>query len=280
MIYFGGYSLLSLYVLQELVAQNIVPKRLVIWDETLSNERNILFQSSNAEIVSYAAQRAIPVLYVNSHNLFELEDQLQKVGPKILLSMCFARKIPQSIIQCCSLAFNFHPSLLPRYRGPMPVFWQLRDGNNTIGLSIHCLSQQLDCGDIMAQSELALADGMRGTEIDKAIASRVANLLRQAEHQPLNRSQDESVASYLGFPQESDFYLLPQWSARRMYNFLRGNDHLGQYFYMNMAGSRITIKGVLAFDAEQTLSDPFVQEGDNIKIKSASGTLYVCGEID
>lgn len=45
--------------------------------------------------------------------------------------------------------FNIHPGKLPEFRGPQPVFWQLKNGVENLGLSIHLLSEKLDAGAIV-----------------------------------------------------------------------------------------------------------------------------------
>lgn len=45
--------------------------------------------------------------------------------------------------------FNIHFGPLPGYRGPVPVFWQLKNGIDKVGLSIHRLSAKFDDGPIV-----------------------------------------------------------------------------------------------------------------------------------
>jgi methionyl-tRNA formyltransferase len=46
---------------------------------------------------------------------------------------------------------NIHPSLLPKYRGPTPVQTAILNGDNTTGLTIIKLDEQVDHGPILAQ---------------------------------------------------------------------------------------------------------------------------------
>ena len=50
--------------------------------------------------------------------------------------------------------FNIHPGKLPGYRGPNPVFWQLKRGEPTVGLTIHLLDSKFDCGPIVWTKEI------------------------------------------------------------------------------------------------------------------------------
>jgi methionyl-tRNA formyltransferase len=53
---------------------------------------------------------------------------------------------------------NGHPSLLPRYRGPVPVAWAVRNGEREIGLTYHLMEAQFDTGPILAQKRVPLDD--------------------------------------------------------------------------------------------------------------------------
>jgi methionyl-tRNA formyltransferase len=46
---------------------------------------------------------------------------------------------------------NIHNSLLPRYRGMLPNFWQLYHGEKVVGASVHRVNEALDDGEILLQ---------------------------------------------------------------------------------------------------------------------------------
>jgi Methionyl-tRNA formyltransferase len=45
--------------------------------------------------------------------------------------------------------FNIHFGPLPAYKGPSPVFWQLKHGTETLGISIHKLTDKFDEGAVV-----------------------------------------------------------------------------------------------------------------------------------
>ena len=53
---------------------------------------------------------------------------------------------------------NGHPSLLPRYRGPFPLAWAVRNGEREIGLTYHLMDAEFDTGNLLAQVTIPLAD--------------------------------------------------------------------------------------------------------------------------
>ncbi|WP_105167635.1 formyltransferase family protein [Pseudoalteromonas sp. T1lg23B] len=61
----------------------------------------------------------------------------------------FRHKIRKDLIQYFNQELvNIHPSHLPDYRGPQPLYWQIRNGETTTALTIHKVAEELDSGDI------------------------------------------------------------------------------------------------------------------------------------
>ncbi|HXA30192.1 MAG TPA: formyltransferase family protein [Candidatus Angelobacter sp.] len=54
---------------------------------------------------------------------------------------------------------NIHPSALPLYRGPEPVYWTIADGAPTAGITLHRAAPRFDAGPILAQRIIPVAAG-------------------------------------------------------------------------------------------------------------------------
>ncbi len=67
-------------------------------------------------------------------------------------------------------AINLHPSWLPAYRGAEPLLWQIADNQEFIAASIHRLTDEYDCGAILAQYKMP-----RPRATDKASLLRLAD---------------------------------------------------------------------------------------------------------
>jgi methionyl-tRNA formyltransferase len=52
---------------------------------------------------------------------------------------------------------NIHPSLLPRHRGPEPIYWTIAQGDKEAGISVHLTVPRIDAGPILAQRRVAVA---------------------------------------------------------------------------------------------------------------------------
>jgi methionyl-tRNA formyltransferase len=72
---------------------------------------------------------------------------------------------------------NIHPSALPLYRGPEPVYWTIADGAATAGITLHRAAPRFDAGPILAQRTIPVAaDDTAGTLTRKLCAAGVEAL--------------------------------------------------------------------------------------------------------
>jgi methionyl-tRNA formyltransferase len=51
---------------------------------------------------------------------------------------------------------NVHPSLLPRHRGPEPIYWTIAGGDREAGITIHLTVPRIDAGPILAQRRVTV----------------------------------------------------------------------------------------------------------------------------
>lgn len=125
---------------------------------------------------------------------------LRTFDPDLLLCAGFPWVIPEDALSVPRLgAVNGHPSLLPRYRGPYPVAWAIRNGETEIGFTFHRMDATLDTGAILAQASFELGDVHSWEELEPVIVPVVSELLPVA----LARAE----AGDPGDPQDDGQYL-------------------------------------------------------------------------
>jgi methionyl-tRNA formyltransferase len=84
---------------------------------------------------------------------------LASLQPDLVVCMGFPWKIPADALDVPRLGWlNGHPSLLPRHRGPVPIAWAIRKGDDEVGVTFHRMDAELDTGPIFAQSRLPLGE--------------------------------------------------------------------------------------------------------------------------
>jgi len=88
------------------------------------------------------------------------KDMLTELQPDLVLVFAFGYKIPSELFDIPKYGFfNVHFSLLPKYRGQCPVFWQLKNGEETGGISVHQVTAGFDAGPLLMQKEVAILPG-------------------------------------------------------------------------------------------------------------------------
>ena len=71
----------------------------------------------------------------------------------VVLCWGFGWKLPQEALDVPRLgSVNNHPALLPRHRGPYPLAWAFREGDEALGSTWHRMDAEFDTGPILAQS--------------------------------------------------------------------------------------------------------------------------------
>jgi methionyl-tRNA formyltransferase len=77
------------------------------------------------------------------------------------LGLCtgFPWLIPAEAIATPPLGIvNGHTGMLPRYRGPFPIAWAVRNGESEVGLTYHLMDVGFDTGNVLAQASVPLLD--------------------------------------------------------------------------------------------------------------------------
>ena len=123
--------------------------------------------------------------------------------PDVALCIGFPWKIPPDALAVPRHGIvNGHPSLLPRYRGPSPVSWAIRNGDREFGFTFHYMDAELDTGNILGQVRVPLDDEHSWEELTPKLAETVGAMLpavlARVESGDPGDPQDETQASYLG----------------------------------------------------------------------------------
>src|SRR6478609_2030498 len=77
---------------------------------------------------------------------------LAALDADVAISAAVPMLIPPDALDVPRLGIiNTHPSLLPRYRGPNPIAWTVRNGDRELGYSIHRMDHDFDTGNLLVQ---------------------------------------------------------------------------------------------------------------------------------
>lgn len=166
--------------------------------------------SGTPSVETLLQQRAIPLLRPEgSINTESFLSRLASYKPDLLISIAanqiFRRPLLDLAPKGC---INLHTSLLPKYRGLMPSFWVLRNGEVETGVSVFLVDEGIDSGPILVQKRVPI-NGMSQQELIehtkelgmKAVQEAIS--LIDQEHPPFLPNPEDQM-SYFHFPTRAD----------------------------------------------------------------------------
>lgn len=118
-------------------------------------QENIWFDS----VAELGCRYGIPVYAPESVNHPIWVGRIKSMAPDILFSFYFREMLSEEILSLAKHgAVNLHGSLLPKYRGRVPLNWALINGEKEAGVTLHYMTAKADAGDIIDQEAFAIAD--------------------------------------------------------------------------------------------------------------------------
>jgi methionyl-tRNA formyltransferase len=188
---------------------------------------------------------------VTSH-IKRLPRLLRGLEPDLIFVAGFPWRLPPELIALPRLgSINTHPALLPRYRGPDPVFWQVMNGETETGLTVHRIEPEFDTGPILAQVRVPILPDDDPDSIFAKLAPLGPALFTQAlaavaANEP-GRPQPLEGASYAPLRTAADRILDWTRPAAQLRNQVRA---------WGSAGARATLDGQQWIVKQAHLADP------------------------
>ena len=279
---FGMDALLSRIVFESILDNTydvtgiVLPSHSAITGKTLNQDLNLVSADS---IDSIALTNHIPIYYVNGKSQQQYQEMLNKTNPDIIIVACFPYKLPALICQHqdCN-AYNIHPSCLPKYRGPVPLFWQFYYAEKNTGITIHRLTEDLDKGDIVLQQPVPFSDGLSTADATSLLATTAAELLKKLARQldtdtQIYTPQNENKASYYSWPKQEDFIISTSWNVARAYNFIKGTMQWGQSYIVRSETEEFNIKSASSY-SQSPCPHKNTEVDNNFIITFSDGCLF------
>jgi len=196
--------------------------RLVVTHQDNESE-NIWFDS----VEDVAKRNGIAVITPKTPNSDSVIDQIEQCQPDYIFSFYYRQMLGQALLDIPARgAFNVHGSLLPKYRGRVPVNWAIIHGEKESGVSLHRMERKPDAGNLLAQRAVPIlrndtagevfqklkcvAESMLMDVIPELIAGRVAET-------PLNLDS----GSYYSGRKPEDGRIDWSLSAQNIHNLVR-----------------------------------------------------------
>ncbi len=128
---------------------------------------------------------------------------LKNLNIDVVFICDFPLILPKEFFTKFSYCINIHPSLLPSYRGPNPIFWGLLDNSSEFGITLHLIDEGIDTGDIICQRAIRKPIFPLSIMVEMKLAKMLPKLIKhtieQIQSDNLHTRKQEG-GFYLSFP--------------------------------------------------------------------------------
>ena len=153
--------------------------------------------------------------------------RIAALQPDFLFSFYYRQMLKPALLATATRgAYNMHGSLLPKYRGRVPVNWAIIHGARETGATLHAMVEKPDAGAIVAQQAVPILPDDTALDVfnkvavaaemalDRVLPDLVAN---RAAHRPI----DLKSGSYFGGRKPEDGRIDWNRSAAEVHNLIR-----------------------------------------------------------
>jgi len=188
------------------------------------NPKELIWFDSVAEL---AALHGIPVITPDNPNTPEVIGQIRAMQPDFYFSFYYREMLKRELLEIPQRgALNMHGSLLPKYRGRVPVNWAIIKGETETGSTLHYMTEKPDNGDIVAQQAVPILPDDTALEVFRKVTVAAEMALNNCLPDLLAGraqalKQDLSKGAYFGGRKAEDGIIDWSQSAPEIHNLVR-----------------------------------------------------------
>lgn len=192
----GWESVATLKALLEDLRFNIVG--VITTSDKLVGRKQVLTPS---EVKQYALSHGLPVFHTDKKKELYLK-ALDKFQPELVVCKAFGEIVPKEFLDYPKYkCINVHFSILPKYRGAVPIQKAILDGEKRTGISIMLMSDGLDEGDILKVYEEDIKKDDTNLSLRQRLVKKSAEILGDVLEDWVNGGlkavpQDNDLATY------------------------------------------------------------------------------------
>jgi methionyl-tRNA formyltransferase len=171
----------------------------------------------------------LPVFQPASYRKPEVLEEFRALRPDLQVMAFVTLFVPEEFLNTPTHgSIQYHPSLLPRFRGASAINWPIIQGESETGLSIFWPDNGLDTGDVLLQKRTPISqdDSLGSVYFDRLFPMGVEAMLESVDLVKAGKAprikQDESQASYEGRCTADNARI--DWGKpwRQIHNLIRG----------------------------------------------------------
>lgn len=138
--------------------------------------RHLLLRPS---LIKLKAQELnIPLFFIEQDSHEHAIDELKKYDADLFVVIAYGGILPSDILSIPKFySLGLHASLLPKYRGAAPINWAILNGEETTGVTVFKLSEEMDTGDIILQRRVEILDSDDAGTLSLKLSEEGSHLL-------------------------------------------------------------------------------------------------------
>jgi len=191
----------------------------------------------------------VPCITPADPNAPAVVDAVRACAPDWIFSFYYRRLLgPELIAIPAKGAYNLHGSLLPRYRGRVPVNWAVLHGERETGVTLHRMVEKPDAGAVVAQEAVAIlpndtAHGVFQKLLFAAERLLLGTLPLMMAGRQVETPQDLAAGSYFGGRRPEDGRI--DWGAAAwdVHNLIRAVAPPYPGAFTDLGGQRLDVLG-------------------------------------
>lgn len=178
-------------------------------------------------VAELCKEHGIPTVSPDTPNSAELATQIAAIAPDFIFSFYYRHMLSTNLLALAKRgAYNLHGSLLPKYRGRVPVNWAVLHGETETGATLHEMALKPDAGGIIAQTSVPILPDDTAFEVFGKLTVAAEQILWASLPSLLDGTakvleNDLSKGSYFGGRKPEDGRINWSLSAREVYNLHR-----------------------------------------------------------
>ncbi|MGC2519045.1 MAG: formyltransferase [Burkholderiales bacterium] len=184
---------------------------------------NVWFES----VAALAARRGIETITPDDPNTPETVAKVRRARPDFLFSFYYRMMLKAELLAIPKRgAYNMHGSLLPKYRGRVPVNWAIIHGETETGATLHEMAVKPDAGRIVDQEAVAILPDDLAIDVFRKVTGAAERVLARSLPKLVDgsaalRPQDLARGSYFGGRKPGDGHI--DWSkpAQEIHDLVR-----------------------------------------------------------
>lgn len=205
-----------------------------------------------------AREHGLDVVTPDDPNTPELLSRVSGLQPDFLFSYYYRHMLaPPLLASARRGAFNMHGSLLPKYRGRVPVNWAILHGESETGATLHEMVEKPDAGRLVDQMAVPILPDDVALDVFRKVTVAAEIVLHRAlpalvEGRAPLKAQDLAAGSYFGGRRPEDGRIHWRQTARGIHNLVRAVAPPYPGAFTDVAGSRLRVLRTRVIDDEAT----------------------------